>query len=70
MADPPRYLREADIDGGDDERMTMEVERILGGAEHLTHLPDLLRLVAAEEVSTPLHADGGGVVHDNIHPCR
>lgn len=54
-----------DLDGGDDEMMTMEVERILGGAEHLTYLPDLLRLVAAEETqsSSPRMdgVDGDGV---------
>lgn len=31
--------------------MTFEMERILGGAEHLEHLPDLLRLLAAEKQS-------------------
>lgn len=43
-----------DIDG-DDNEMTLEVERILGGAEHLSHLPDLLRLLAADERSLLNH---------------
>lgn len=54
-----RYLREVDLDGGDDEMMTMKVERILGGAEHLNHLPDLLRLVAAEQMRSSSGGGGG-----------
>lgn len=52
-----RYLREVDIDRDDDE-MTMEVERILGGAEQLQHLPHLLRLVAAEDIMISSHVVG------------
>ena len=48
-----RYLRELDVGKGSkgDNEMTSEVGRILGGAEHLEHLPDLLRLLAEEKQS-------------------
>lgn len=46
----------------DDDEMTLELEHILGGAEDLELLPDLLRLLAAEERSSDRPEDDRGLL--------